>query len=188
MKLTRVYIIIGLFLFGLAIIGWIVLVRVRRPAISPISSFPTITPWPTERFPISGSQIVPTRISGDAYPTYPPTPMPGPGKHVVSGIAVDDFSEIAPINPQGDKVLAETDDYQIVYLSQFQEFKLAITGKDFDKTQKAAEAVFLQKLGIDAPNACRLTVEVYAPNFVKNAYAGQVFPLSFCEHTDEDDQ
>lgn len=181
-RLSRLYIVIGLFFLGVAIIIWIVFSRVRRPDAPPVPVFPTITLLPTDRFT---PPAVPTAVSGGLYPTYPPTPIPGPGTLIVSGIAVNNFSDIAPFNPQGDKILAETNEYQIVYIPKFQEFKLTIKGKDFEKSQKAAESVFLQKLGIDAFNACRLTAEENVPNFVKNAYAGQVFPLSFCEHEDE---
>lgn len=45
--------------------------------------------------------------------------------------------------------------------------------------RQAAEAIFLQELGISRAEACRLTIDVVVPEYVNYSLAGS-YPLSFC--------
>lgn len=119
------------------------------------------------------------------YPTYPPTPIPKEGDLIISGIAVHNFIPDAKIVlPNGDALIKETGQYQIVYTASLEAFLISITDADFPRAWAAAERDFLAILGIDEPNACRLTVEVTTPAAYGNDYSGQVLPLSFCGDVD----
>lgn len=124
---------------------------------------------------------LPTPISDDQVPTAPPTPALLPGKIVIDEIAVDNFREsLVRITTEGNEVLAENNAYQIVFDEKVQEFNIVIFGDNFETSRAEAEKIFLQKLAINEPNACRLFVNEIIPSSVNNKYAGQTLMLSFC--------
>ena len=135
----------------------------------------------------SPTEIIITPISADILPTAPPTPVPEEGDMIITGIAVNDFTKDADkILLNGDVVIKEMETYQIVYLNKYQSFIISVLDSDFERALAAAERDFLAILGIDEPNACRLTVQVSSPAFAQNEYAGVSFPLSFCQdHADD---
>ena len=153
---------------------------------------PSIIPTPTtfvQEPSISVIQLKPTFIPENQIPTEPATPVPKQGDLIISGIAVNNFYKSAiQQNSNGDVLIAQTDAYRITYLKQFEQFIISLTGSDTMSVQKEAEQKFLEILGIDAPNACRLTIQENVPATVDNKYAGNVFIPSFCEqHEDSTD-
>jgi len=148
---------------------------VEIPANNTDNTMNTPIPIPTE------SLELPPLISDDAVPDAPATPIPQPGDIILDGIAVRNFRENAVrITENNDVVIAETEMYQIVFYDSIQEFKIIISGSDFEKSQKAAESDFLKKLRIDKGNACRLYVSEFVPSSVKNDSTGKTYSLSFC--------
>jgi hypothetical protein len=150
------------------------ILRPKQPDYIPDT--PTITGVPT----IFRPSI--SLIPDEKVPTTPPTPTKEPDDLILSGIPVDNFyKDAARILPNNDVVLVENENYQIVYLAEFEEFNISITGKNFDLLQKEAEKIFLEKVGLDPANACRLTIVVTAPAYAKHEYAGIQLTPSFCE-------
>ncbi len=83
--------------------------------------------------------------------------------------------------PQGDVLFVnQPDQYQIVYLSQFNKFHISITGSPFDLYRQQAEQAFIKSLGITQSEACMLDVEATTPISINPNNAGISYPLSFC--------
>lgn len=175
----RIAIVLGvIILIGLFVL-WLLIRRGRDS-----EETPTVIPTPT-LFDINQLPQIPSSL----YPTYPPTPIPKEGDLIVSGIAIADFRQKAEkVLPNGDVLIKSTGQYQIIYTGSLESFLISIQDDDFPRTWAAAERDFLVILGIDKPNACRLTVEITSPASAHNEYAGMVFPLSFCEHHETDDE
>jgi len=151
----------------------------RTPPVVQNSNRET-TPVPTDYYGL------PTPLPDEVVPTGPPTPAPQPGDIIIDGIAVNDFREnAARITANNDVVLVENEEYQIIFYHDIQEFKLYLTGENFEQTQMRAEEAFLNALGIDEESACQLFVEVFVPSTVQNKHAGQILPLNFCYHEHE---
>lgn len=126
---------------------------------------------------------LPTPLPDTNIPTAPPTPVPQQGDIILDGIAVNDFRETASrITEEGDVILSETPNHQIIFYQSTQEFSLVVKGDNFDTSRDEAEQIFLSQLGLDEENACRIYAQVYIPSTAQNEYAGQVLPLSFCYH------
>ncbi|QQS44148.1 hypothetical protein IPM65_00900 [Candidatus Roizmanbacteria bacterium] len=165
-----------------------ILVRNRSNPTETVSGTP-INPTGVQTAQISPTEIpanyyvLPTPLSDENVPTAPPTPVPQEGDIILDGIAVNDFKENAErTTVDGDTVLAETSNYQIVFYEKTQEFTISLIGTDFEKSRIAAENAFLVNLEIDRANACRLFVNEYVPNTVNNEHSGEILPLSFCYH------
>lgn len=184
----RWYLVGGIAIFLLFLLVWLIslLWRSGSSSVQPkVTGTPPmrISTTPLLRRLTEGPYLSPVRIPESMVPTSPPTPIFGPGKQIVSGIAVNTFpATITPINPQGDRILAETSTYRIAYLQQFQEFKIALTGQNFALSRREAEQEFLRIMGVNEPNACRLSVIEYVPNYVKNPQQGLEYPMSICDH------
>jgi len=183
--------VIALGVVLIIIIGILLFLFLRKPEPIPGESVLTPTPIPTIG---AGLTIFPTPtafisiISNPTIPTSPPTPVPKEGDIIVSGIAVKDFYKDAKrVLNNGDALIRETEDYQISYLKRYESFKITLLSPEFETARPKAENAFVAALGIDEPNACRLTVEINTPQFVGGDYVGMVFPLSFCEHIEESD-
>lgn len=162
------------------------LVENRRKPAEPIQGTPTAQQQVEQISPTeipANYYVLPTPLADENVPTAPPTPIPQEGDIILDGIAVNDFkAKAARVTEDGDTVLAETSNYQIVFYEKTQEFTISLTGTDFEKSRLAAENAFLLNLEIDRANACRLFVNEYVPNTVNNEHSGQILPLSFCYH------
>jgi len=169
----KILIFITAFLFFILFLGIIISLLFKKtpekPFSEPVSG--DITSVPTV---FTG--VLPTLISDEFVP-----PVFNEGKIYSSGMPVNNFHAVAQIiNTNGDTLITNNADYQIVHLDKFDKFLIVIYNPDFEKTQTEAEQNLLAILGIDKPNACRLNAEVSIPQNVQNKYAGLVFPLSFC--------
>lgn len=115
-------------------------------------------------------------------PTITPFLTPSGDKIEINKIPVNNFYK-TPVkeNPQNDVLIVNADNYQIVYLQQFNKFLITILNSNFEQTRTIAEKDFLNKLGISESDACKLTVEESTPEDINSKIAGQIFPLSFCK-------
>jgi hypothetical protein len=77
-------------------------------------------------------------------------------------------------------ILAKNNDYEINYDTDSSAFYLDIKQAPFDINRASAEANFLNLLGVDQLDACKLTVAVGAEPVVDSGLNGKVSPLSFC--------
>ncbi len=161
MSLFKILIIIAICF----LLIFIVLIFVRKnsgetpkevtPIPSPTISFPT--PFPT--------------------PSFPQTP-----EITISGVEVKNFYQNAEeYSKQGDVQFSSIPQYNLVYLSKFNEFLVSILSSPFEDTRVIAEKDFIEKLGITELEACKLTVTVTTPKSVNPEFAGKKYRLSFCE-------
>jgi len=136
----------------------------------------------SELSPTPSSLPLPSPIISPIIPTSPPTPVPQPGDIIIDGIAVNNFKKNAVrITENGNTILDENTQYEIIFNEAEQKLILVLRGENFENSQSSAESRLLELLGIDELNVCRLFVEEQIPTSVNNEYAGQVFPLSYCE-------
>lgn len=120
-------------------------------------------------------------------PTFTPVPVISKPavdmeKITISEVEMDNFYKKGEkINPQNDILIEKKDNFQIVYLSQFNKFLISILSSPFETARKEAEVEFLTTLGITEEEACLLNVSITTPFFANPDYAGKDFPLSFCK-------
>ncbi len=161
--MTKIRLLIGglLFIAILLVVGFLYLPKKSVPTPSN-----TVTPTPVEPlFPV----------------THPTTaPIPTGNTITIDGVTTDNFYQsTTPFDPEGDRALADKDEYRIVYLPGSNQFLVTITGP-FDTTRGIAEQNILTLLHISPEEACRLNIIVQTPSFANPDQAGQDFPLSFC--------
>jgi len=94
-----------------------------------------------------------------------------------------------PILSDGTSIdIAETDQFEIQYDTAVSGFWIIISGSPFAAGRSVAEAAFLNTLGVDQGDACKLSViervdpYTYAST-AENTMIGKSFPLSFCPAT-----
>ncbi len=161
MSLFKILIIIAICF----LLIFIVLIFVRKnsgetpkevtPIPSPTISFPT--PFPT--------------------PSFPQTP-----EITISGVEVKNFYQNAEeYSKQGDVQFSSIPQYNLVYLSKFNEFLISILSSPFEETRVLAEKDFIEKLGITEQEASKLTVTVTTSKAINPDFAGKKYRLSFCE-------
>lgn len=100
----------------------------------------------------------------------------------ISGVVVNNFlkSEIEK-NEQGDSLLVDNSDYQIVYFPKTKEFIVSITDSPFNEIKQRAEKDLVSRLGVEKEEACKFNVVITTPRFANPEEAGKVYKLSFCE-------
>lgn len=77
-------------------------------------------------------------------------------------------------------VIAETEQFSIVYFSEDEGILITLTQKPLFEAQVAAEAELLEQLGVGREQACELKAYESVPINVDEAASGQNYPLSFC--------
>lgn len=111
-------------------------------------------------------------------PSYPPTPIPQADDIFVDGIAVNNFKEEpARTLENGDLVLVENAEYQIIFNEPNQKFVLRLLGTNFEDSRLNAENDLMTRLGLDAMNMCRL--------YIEEEFNGTIYPFSHCVHESE---
>ncbi|HUZ92914.1 MAG TPA: hypothetical protein VNG29_02850 [Candidatus Paceibacterota bacterium] len=120
------------------------------------------------------SQIHPPDTNG--FPTDPTITL-GTAK---GSVIVNNFYKLAVEQEENTLVFKKTDQYLLSYDTTNSSFWIQVSGTPFDDARKAAEADFLQTLGLSQADACKLAVSVGVPYSPGNALDGQFFPLSFC--------
>jgi len=97
----------------------------------------------------------------------PPTPNPSP--------------EV--INKQGDTILFENNDFQIVWLAQSNSYTISILSSPFAEIRSQAEQKLGEVLNKSPQDLCLFNVTVTTPNFANPDEAGNEYGLSFCDQT-----
>ncbi|MDE2311529.1 MAG: hypothetical protein KGJ93_00360 [Patescibacteria group bacterium] len=95
-------------------------------------------------------------------------------------IPVQDFTKhpVAALN--GTDVIAQNNDYSIVYFTKEQSFLITILSQPAAAVRQAAEQELLRQLQIREADACRLNVSLTVPAAVDANLAGKDYGLSFC--------
>lgn len=146
---------ITIFLFLLVTSAAVLFFLPKKPGESP-----TQTPLPTQ-----GAREIP---QGDSIN--------------VSGVKVNNpYNKAETTGELGDALFVDETYYKIVYYPDDKAFLISIQGSPFETIRNQAEEKFLQELGIDQTQACRLQVWITTPNYINPAFAGQNYRLSFCK-------
>lgn len=86
------------------------------------------------------------------------------------------------INPQGDIILEENSEYQIVYLSLSRSYFISIKADPVKEVLKKAEQAFLALTKLTPTIACSTKVQIVTTEFVNPQDAGKKYRFSFCEN------
>jgi len=99
----------------------------------------------------------------------------------LNGIKVNDFNKKAIKVGQLDDVLfVEENGYNITYYPLDKAFLIVITSIPFEENRQIAEKRFLDELGIDTADACKLAVYITTPRAFNPNESGINYSLSFC--------
>lgn len=107
------------------------------------------------------------------------TPQPSQEKIEVSGVKINDFLEKNEKDASFVSI-EKTRHYHVFYIPDQELFYISITSYPFDEHREAAEAVFLEKLGVAKEDACKLNVDITTPSYANPQQAGKVYELSWC--------
>lgn len=77
-------------------------------------------------------------------------------------------------------VVADADQYQIVYLPAEHSFEILIAAPPANMSRNQAENAFLKLLNVSQTDACKLPVVLKVPYAVDKELAGPEYGLSFC--------
>jgi hypothetical protein len=77
-------------------------------------------------------------------------------------------------------VIADTDQYQIIYLIREHTFQILISAPPANMSRNLAENALLKILGVSQDDACKLPVAIKIPYSVDQSLAGPEYGLSFC--------
>lgn len=118
-------------------------------------------------------------------PTLVPIPLrnlPTQDRIEVEGISVKNpYTSAVQLSAKGDSLMVKTNEYQLIYLKQFNKFLISITSSPFETNRQIAEEELLKRLEIDRIRACALAVEVTTLYDINPSEAGQIYGLSFCQ-------
>lgn len=135
---------------------------------------------PTPVTPSNSGVASPAANSGELSPVYqvPASPTITLGTSHGS-VTVNNFYKIAPGAEDEFIVIARNDNYEINYDTTNSGFYIDIKQPPFTANRASAEADFLNLLGVNQADACKLTVAIGAEP-AASAGSGGSFPLSFC--------
>jgi hypothetical protein len=85
-----------------------------------------------------------------------------------------------PFDGDGNLIIVSAADYYIDYTPSNSSFWLAVSGGSFNTVRPEVEAAFLNVLGINQTDACKLNVSEGVTYSSGDPLDGQSFPLSFC--------
>ena len=77
-------------------------------------------------------------------------------------------------------MLSERASYRIVYLAEFEIFKITLLTPEIEHAQQEAEKEFLYVTKLQKADACQLHVEIIIAPYLEIPQAGTISPLSFC--------
>ncbi len=95
-------------------------------------------------------------------------------------VSANNVNQSAAYKYAGGATLESAVGYAISYDSASQSFNIAITKAPISQYRTAAEAKFLQDLGITQQDACKLNVQLGVTYDANPSLIGQNFGLSFC--------
>jgi len=125
-------------------------------------------------------EITPTPLP-TFYMRPSPTAVVFSGKTLINGIEVNDFTKGIRPDRYGEYLISETENHQILYNSVSEAFLVTVLGTPFVSARQNAEEAFLEILGIDRENACKLQTSLTTPQFANPDFAGEGYALSFCQ-------
>lgn len=103
------------------------------------------------------------------------------GKVRIANIWVNDFtSSYVAKNAEGDILIDDQVDFQIVYIHTDGSFLLSILKSPFHDIKARAENAFLKRLGIGRPAGCRLDVKTSTLNAINPEESNKIYALPFC--------
>jgi hypothetical protein len=126
----------------------------------------------------------------DPFPTVPEiTPLfdskdiPQGDTFEISGVTVPNFFKNASHVDEiiGEVMVVDHPNYKIFYYPINEGFIIPIIASPFEKVRPKAEEAFLQALGIEKEEACKLKVEITTSYAVNPQQAGITHKLSWCE-------
>lgn len=108
--------------------------------------------------------------------------LPQGSIYPISEIHMKNFYQFAQeIKSDGEVIIEENENYRIMYFPEREYFLISILSSPFSDVRKGAEESFLQILGLNRENACKLNLSITTPIFVNPNEAGTDYHLSFCK-------
>jgi len=98
-------------------------------------------------------------------------------------INVNNFSKDIKGTTQTSQIMADTNQYNIVYFNADKSFLVTLNLMPLKDSRLAAEQFLLNELNIDQQAACQLKISVKTIYSVSPDYAGNELGLSFCPNT-----
>lgn len=106
----------------------------------------------------------------------------GAKKLNIDGVETEDFLKTSKdANSNGDKLVTDQKDYQIVYYPSQKSFLISVVSSPFEENRKKAEEEFLTRLNIRQEEACKLKVTITTPYFANPKESGKGYGLSWCK-------
>lgn len=103
-------------------------------------------------------------------------------KMMLGGVQMNNLYTLAKeTDPNGNLVFPSPPEYKLLYLTQYQQFLITIIGSPFPKMRREAEEDFLLLIGVGKDEACKLDVVISTPFSANPDFAGESYPLSFCQ-------
>src|SRR3989338_2321121 len=100
----------------------------------------------------------------------------------ISNIEVNNFyTKAESISSDGVVSIFNNGQYQIGYIGRGGFFQILVLDFPFDRVREEAENEFVKILGISKEEACLLPVNLTTHQYANPEYAGEIFPLSFCQ-------
>lgn len=118
-------------------------------------------------------------------PSLPlPTDLKEKGKTAISSgqenIIINDPYKDALKIVSGNAEMKNTAYYEIVYLGDLKSFVITLYGDNLNDSRNKAEQAFLESLGINKDEACKLKVTLAVAPEASKSVAGKNYGLSFC--------
>ena len=105
-----------------------------------------------------------------------------PEKIEMNGVLINNFNKKTIEVGKLDEVLfVNENQFNITYYPLDEAFLIIITGIPFEDNRILAEKRFLEELGIETVDACKLKVFITTPRIYNPNEAGINYRLSFCE-------
>lgn len=127
------------------------------------------------------------RFSRDRIQPFTPTPTaitnyPIPTSVTIKSKGVDvnnPYIGAKEHTKEGDALSVKTEDFEIAYLGEFDEFVITVNTEPFEEKRRLAEEALLKRLGVSEADACKLKVNISPPK--KGDDLIPRYGLSFCE-------
>lgn len=84
------------------------------------------------------------------------------------------------VNPQGDTILFEDQQFRIIFIPQNNEYQISVLGSPFIEYRTIAEQKILEVTKLTPSEICNYKVIITTPSFANPDVAGIQLPLSYC--------
>jgi hypothetical protein len=166
MRRALIFTVVIALVLGICLLAYLVFLRVKGKSPLPVLPLP---PSPTI-MPLHPPVVTPPQSIGDTI-----TIGTTKGSVVVknfykSAVEVRDFGVL----------VRRTNEYDLVYFPGGSTFLMTISSQPVEAAVRTAEKEFIEVLGVNEQDACRLQVAITVPFSTDPAYAGKEYGLSFC--------